>query len=249
MKKIFFLCLALIVGACAYHNPLENFRWEPRPVSPYLMPSWHHIQAYGQPIRIYIEGDVDSADEHGNPTQNPTPKTDFWRKVAAGDPGQNLAYIGQPCQFVQMGCSAKDWGSARFSKQAVNGVVQAVLALMRKAGTNQAVLIGYAGGAQLAGLVAMEYPDKISQVITVAGIWDYQEWAKYNQIEDFHDSADLTQWRKKRNKLNQLHFVGEKDTVVPPELAKTWANDVVVVKGATHTKGYDKILSQVYGGK
>ncbi|MBP5343939.1 MAG: alpha/beta hydrolase [Alphaproteobacteria bacterium] len=214
---------------------------------PYVLSSWHRINAYGEPIRIYIEGDVDSVGADGAVTANPTPKSDFWRQVAAGDPGRNTAYLGQPCQYVQVGCSANDWGSARFSKTAIDSMEQAVLNLMKKAGAKQAVLVGYAGGAQLAGLIAMKHPDKVAQVITVAGVWDYQDWAKHQGLDAFKGSIDLTTWRKKRQKLNQLHFVGEKDEIVPPELARTWSDKVVVVKGATHTKGYNKIYSKIYG--
>ena len=101
----------------------------------------------------------------------------------------------------------------------------------------------------MAGLIALKYPDKISQVITVAGIWDYQAWAKHQGMDELKDSVNLTEWRKKRKNINQLHFVGEKDIVVPPELAQTWSDKLVIVKGATHSKGYEKIYSKIYGGK
>ena len=243
MKKIWILCLLGLMG-CSYRNPLQDFRLQTQMTPPYVLSSWHRINAYGEPIRIYIEGDVDSVTE-----ANPTPKSDFWRKVAANDSAQNVAYLAEPCQYVRVGCSAKDWGSARFSQKAVNSMSEAVLNLMKKAGAKQAVLIGYAGGAQLAGLIALKYPDKVSQVITVAGIWDYQTWAKHQGMDELKDSVNLTEWRKKRKNINQLHFVGEKDTVVPPELAQTWSDKLVIVKGATHSKGYEKIYSKIYGGK
>ena len=247
MKQIWILCLLLLTLGCSYRNPLQDFRLQTQMTPPYVLSSWHRISEYGEPIRIYIEGDVDSLEKDGTLAVNPTPKSDFWRQVAAKDPAKNVAYLAEPCQYVQVGCSTKDWGSARFSQKAVDSMAAAVLALMKKAGAKQAVLIGYAGGAQLAGLIALKHPDKISQVITVAGIWDYQAWAKQQGMNELKDSVNLTEWRKKRENINQLHFVGEKDTVVPFELARTWTDKIVLVKGATHAKGYSKIYPKIYG--
>ena len=252
MKKIYLMMVMALValGGCAYHNPLEDFRLQTQMTPPYVLSSWHRINAYGEPIRIYIEGDDASSTEQGFPTTNPTPTSDFFRTIASEDSAQNVAYLAQPCQYLQAGsCSSETWGSGRFSKQSVDSMTQAVLNLMKKAGAKKATLIGYGGGAQLAGLIALKEPGKIVEVITLAGVWDYQKWAEYHGFPAFKDSISLTEWRKKKDTIKQTHFVGEKDTVVPPELAQKWASNVVVVKGATHDKGYKKIYSKLYGEK
>ena len=50
--------------------------------------------------------------------------------------------------------------------------------------------------------------------------------------------------------ISQIHYVGAKDEIVPPEmtydiLGKDNAS-VVVVKGATHQKGFDKIYKDIW---
>ncbi len=252
MKKYLCLLFVFLLTGCATSNPLTDFRFQTQTVPPYIVASWHQINQVGKPIRIYIEGDGNAFDAHGYPTDNPTPNSDFLRQIAARDPNPNVAYLGRPCQYMLAGdCSVKDWTTGRFSPQIVSSMNQAINALMKKAQTNKAVLIGYSGGAQIAGLIAIQNP-RISEVITIAGVLDVDEWASYHHDTPLSDSLNLYDYKKSFDKIKQRHYVGGKDTVVPPQLTQKFVSNpstVIIVPKATHNKGYESIYNELYQDK
>ena len=136
------------------------------PAPPYVIANWYKIESPGLPLKVYIEGDGYAFDRMGQPTDNPTPKGTFMRELSAGDPSPNVAYLGRPCQYYQGGCTTKDWTTGRFSEEIIRSMDTAVSALMKKARTDKVILIGFSGGAQVAGLIAVRHPERIKKVIT-----------------------------------------------------------------------------------
>ncbi len=252
MKKVCLFILLGFLAGCATQNPLTDFRFQTQTVPPYIVASWYQITAPGQPIRIYIEGDGQSFDVHGKPTDNPTPKSPFLREIAANDPNPNVAYLGRPCQYMLAGaCDVKDWTTGRFSPQIVKSMNQAVTSLRKKAQTNDVVLIGYSGGAQVAGLVAVQNP-AVKEVITIAGVLDVADWTAYHQDPPLTDSLNLKDYRQAFDKIKQTHYVGGRDKTVPPELTKRFVADettIVVVPKAKHGSGFEPIYEQLYQQK
>ncbi len=249
MKKLFAFLGLFFLTACATQNPLTDFRFQTQPAPPYILASWYRINAPGEPVRIYIEGDGAAFNADGTPSDNPTPQEAFWRKVAADDPHANTAYLGRPCQYMQAGaCSQVDWTTGRFSPQIVRSMNSAVTALMKKAQTDQAVLIGYSGGAQIAGLIAVHDPHVV-KVITVAGVLDTDAWTAYHHDTPLKESLNLKDYQIEFLKIPQIHYVGEKDTVVPPALTKAFVQEaapIVTVRKATHNDGFESILNELY---
>lgn len=249
MKKIYlFICL-LCLNACTAQNPLTDFRFQTVTAPPYVVASWFKIDAPGEPLRVYIEGDG-IVEQAGQPADNPTPTDTFVRRLAADDPNPNVVYLGRPCQYLQAGaCTQKDWTSARYSRAIVDSMEETVLSLMKKAKTNQVVLIGYDGGAQIAGLIAIRRPRDSVKVITIGGILDHHAWTKYHGQEALTESLDLAYYKPEFMQINQKHFVGVKDQNVPASLTQTFlGNDteLIVVPNATHTSGWNKIAKEIY---
>lgn len=249
MKKLLLFILCGWLAGCATQNPLTDFRFQTQTVPPYIVASWYQITEPGAPIRIYIEGDGNAFDMTGQPTDNPTPNSPFLRELAANDTNSNVAYLGRPCQYMQTGaCQVKDWTTGRFSPQIIQSMNQAVNALRKKAQTNEVILIGYSGGAQVAGLIAVQNP-AVKEVITVAGVLDIEAWTSYHKDPPLTDSLNLKDYKAAFDKIPQKHFVGERDKIVPPELIKQFVADestVIVVPKATHSGGYESIQKQIY---
>ncbi|MDY6408096.1 MAG: hypothetical protein SPL08_05310, partial [Pseudomonadota bacterium] len=81
MKKIFVILGCLILGACAHKNPLSDMAFQTTPAPPYVIANWYKITAVGSPIKIYVEGDGAAFDVYNQPTDNPTPKSEFMREL------------------------------------------------------------------------------------------------------------------------------------------------------------------------
>lgn len=250
MKHILLAFILLLLTACAHRNPLSDMSFQTVMAPPYVLASWYKIENPGDTLKVYIEGDGNAFDQNGVPTDNPTPTGEFMRQLAAKDPSPNVAYLGRPCQYLQTGaCTQKDWTSGRFSEAIIKSMDTSVQALMKKAKADQAILIGFSGGAQVAGLVAVRHPEKIKQVVTIAGVLDVDAWTNYHGDAPLSESLNLKTYQDQFFKLNQIHYVGGKDCVVPPKLVQDFIQNnasVIVVPKASHGKGFEKIYDAVY---
>ena len=248
MKKILILTLLVLLGACTHRHPLSHMQFQTLTAPPYIVAGWYKITQVGEPLKIYIEGDGNAFDSDGLPTDNPTPKGTFMRELAGQDTAPNVAYLGRPCQYLQAGaCSEKDWTSGRFSEQIVNSMDNAVSQLMKKAKTNQVVLIGFSGGAQIAGLVAVRHPERVKKLVTIAGVLDHEAWTQYHGDMSLTDSLNLNDSKDVLKTLNRVHYAGGRDHVVPVSLIQDFDPEfTVVVPKAGHGTGFSDITNLIY---
>ncbi len=249
MRVLLMCALVLGLGACATENPLKDLRFQPISSGNYTVASWYKITKPTLPLKVYIEGDGHAFDGRGLPTSDPTPEGLFLRKLAVDDTSPNVVYLARPCQYLMgKNCSQKDWTSGRFSPEIVDSMEASVGALMKKSRSGQVILVGYSGGAMIASLIAARHPDQVKELITIAGVLDKDKWTAYHGDAPLSDSVNLD--LSKLKGIKQTHYVGAKDKVVPPELALDILgqnnSDVVIVKGASHGKGFDKIYSKVW---
>ena len=239
----------LVLAGCTHKNPLSDMAFQTTMAPPYVIANWYKITNRGQPIKVYIEGDGNAFDEGGLPTDNPTPKGEFMRKLAANDPSPNVAYLGRPCQYLQTGaCSQKDWTTGRFSSAVIDSMNQTMLALMKKAKTDKVILIGFSGGAQIAGWLALKNPSKVQKLITLSGVLDSTAWTAYHGDEPLRDSLNLKDKKSAFLKIPQIHYAGGRDDVVPLELIRDFVGPerVIVVPKAGHGTGFDSIYHEIY---
>ena len=245
--KIFILFLFLT--GCATPNPLKDMRFQPISSSDYTVASWYKITKTGMPLKVYIEGDGHSFDRKGLPTDDPTPEGLFLRQLAVDDPSPNVVYLARPCQYLMSThCSQKDWTTGRFSEQIVGAMEASVGALMKKAKTQKVILIGYSGGGMIASQIAVRHPKDVKELITIAGVLNHKDWTTYHGDLPLVDSIDLDTQDATFKSLKQIHYVGQKDTVVPIELSEKWvdAEHLFVVKKASHEKGFDTIYKKIW---
>ena len=249
MKFFKALIFCLFLSACATPNPLKDMRFHPISTSDYTVASWYKITKAGEPLKVYIEGDGHSFDRKGYATDDPTPEGLFLRQLAVDDPSPNVVYLARPCQYLMSTqCSQKDWTTGRFSEQVVGSMEASVGALMKKAKAKKVVLIGYSGGGMIASLIATRHPNDIKKLITVAGVLNHKDWTEYHGDLPLIDSIDLDPKSDVFKGIDQIHYVGQKDNVVPVELSEKWVDKkhLFVVKKASHEKGFDSIYKKIW---
>ncbi len=234
MKKIL-IFLVLVLYACAGKNWMapNDFVYVPIKTDNYEIATWQKIEnPTNNHIHIYIEGDGYAFNAYGQPTSNPTPHGTFMRDLATHDNFDNVVYVARPCQFIMSdACSENDWTTGRFSQRIIDAQSRAIKQIAKN---KKITLIGYSGGALVSGLIIEQHPElNIEKWITIAGVLNHEKWTTYFGDAPLTESVNLEQLPN----VNQLHFVGGKDSVVPYELAKTWANekDIKIIPNAEHT--------------
>ena len=140
----------------------------------------------------------------------------------------------------------KYWTTARFAPEVAAAQAQAIKQLVHH---NPVTLVGFSGGAQIAGLVAVTNPDiKVQKIITIGGNLDHPSWTEHHRVPPLSDSADLNDYREAFAQFKQIHYVGAKDTIMPPFLNQNFVVDpqtVIVVDDADHNSGWDKVIPSI----
>ena len=202
------------------------------------------ISQAGEELNIYIEGEAPSR------LADPTPDIPLALKLAAQDPSANVAWLARPCQYLQAqsaNCRSDYWNSQRYSRELVDAMNKAVNQLKAKSGARRLHLIGYAGGATMALLIAAQRPD-IASLRTIAGNLDTDAFTDLHQLPPLTAESNPLRHATVLAKIPQNHWLGQNDTVVPPALVNRYANAVgkgnctrlQVVLKATHEQGWEK---------
>lgn len=247
LLRLFFICCILLGCAVPLQIPAD-FKYSVVQTADFDFAVWQKIEQPNAPYKVYIEGDGYAFNAYGRPTDNPTPRGTFMRSTAFADRHPNVIYMARACQFVQnKKCEQKYWTTARFAPEIVAAQATAVKQIV---GTRPVTFVGFSGGAQIASLIAVTHLEiKVQKIITIGGNLNHPAWTAYHNVPPLDESADLNDYRAAFAKILQIHYVGSKDTVMPPELNQNFVADtaeVVVVEGATHNGGWDKILPQIW---
>ena len=244
MKKIL---VVLLLSACSALNIPEDFVYKEIETPYFRLASWQKISDKSSPFKIYIEGDGAAFRSSGIASSNPTPKGILLREIAFGDKNENVIYLARPCQFVDdIKCETKYWSLARFSPEVV---VSTYYAIKNIAKNNDITLVGFSGGAQISGLVAVKYNDlKIKKLITIAGNLDVETWINHHNVTPLYLSETLTPYKAEYKKFPQIHYVGTKDTIIPHNITKNFIGDenkIITIDSASHTKGWNSIYDEI----
>ena len=221
----------LLVGCANLNTYNDMIVVTPTEPALYSVATIQKITDTTAPVHIYIEGDGHAFNSRGLATNNPTPRSNFMRRMATADVSPNVAYIARPCQFMMdEKCNVSDWTNGRFSKTMVDSVAFAVKKI---AGSRPVILIGYSGGAMVSGLIIQKHPEiDVKKWITIAGVLNHTDWTKYFNDTPLTLSINLNTLPH----LPQVHYIAEKDEVVPNSLSKQWIdkNNIKVIKNAGH---------------
>lgn len=247
MKKQIFILLSLILCGCSSITVPDSFTYKEIETKDFKLASWQKISNPQGVYKIYIEGDGYAFNAYGKPTQNPTPKGTLVRELAFGDDNENVVYLARPCQYVKSPiCSKRHWTTARFASEVINAEYEAIKSIV---GNSPVVLIGFSGGAQVAGLVATAKSGlNVKKIITIAGNLDHLTWTTYHNLPPLSESMNLINYSEQFAKIPQVHYVGSNDKVIPPQLIKNFVgknSKVIMVHGATHNAGWKSIYQVI----
>lgn len=247
IKSSFIFITGFVLTACQTLIVPQEFERKDITTSTFTLTAWHKNIGQAQSVKIYIEGDGHSFNAHGFPTSDPTPHSYFLREIAFADKNNQVTYLARPCQFHKdKKCEAKYWSTARFSAEVIKAEADAVKKI---AGDKPVILIGYSGGAQVAALIGVLYPEiKVKKIITIAGNLDHQTWTSRLNLLPLSQSLNLADYQEDFFKINQIHYIGAKDTIILPDITKNFVQNKAPVKQideATHHSGFEKIIPQI----
>lgn len=247
MRYLINVFMIYMLCACASIKAPDSFVYKEISTPTFKIATWQKISNHIQPIKIYIEGDGYAFNSAGRPTQNPTPKGKMLQEIAFGDNSPNVVYMARPCQFVKSKiCSQRHWTTARFAPEIMNSMGFAIKEI---AGSQEVVLIGFSGGAQVAGLIAVNKPDiKVTKLITIAGNLAHRTWTDYHKLPPLNESMDLNDYREQYLKIPQVHYVGGQDDNILPIITQNFVGNkdlIIIIPNATHNKNWESIYSLI----
>ena len=241
------LIVLSFLGGCATIKAPADFVYKEIPTRNFTLASWQKLTEPSGVYKIYIEGDGYAFNAHGRATQDPTPRGTLVRELAFGDSSTNVIYLARPCQYIKSPiCSKRHWTTARFAPEIINAEYEAIKQIV---GDNPVILIGFSGGAQVAGLIASAKPGlNVKKIITIAGNLDHLAWTQYHNLPPLNESMNLESYRKQFAQIPQIHYVGSNDEVMSPALVREFVgNDdlVVEVEEASHNEGWESIYNKI----
>lgn len=249
MVKSFILFFLLFFGVgCKSLIIPEEYSYKEIQTDDFVIASWQKIRNPNGKFKVYIEGDGASFDAYGRPTDNPTPKGTLLREIAFLDNNPNVIYLARPCQYVMGGiCSQRHWTSARFAREVVNAEYEAIKRIVKN---NDVVLVGFSGGAQVAGLLSVAKKGlNVKKLVSIGGNLNHEAWSDWHNLAKLDESLNLADYREEYLKIPQIHFVGTKDKVVPKELTYEFLEgkqEYIVEVVATHTAGWDEVYPLIW---
>lgn len=184
------------------------------------------LQKKSHRLTIYFEGDGFAWVSGTLESADPTPNNPLALRLALAQPEGNVAYLARPCQYVDAetsACSRRYWMDLRFALEVIEASDRAVEVLKQKFEAKRLTFVGYSGGAAVAALVAARRNDVV-QLITVAGNLDHRAWTTYHHLSPLTGSQNPIDEREALQQIRQFHFVGGKDTIIPPSLVESYAD-------------------------
>ena len=243
-----YICgILLFLAACATIKAPDGFVYEEIPTATFKIAVWHKLSNQNAPIKVYIEGDGAAFRANGNVSSNPTPHSTLVRELAFGDLHENIIYLARPCQFVQDNmCAPQYWSTARFAPEIIQAEYEA---LQKLVGKRPLILVGFSGGAQVAGLLAVKYSDLyVKKLVTIAGNLDHQTWTSYHNLPPLTLSENLAQYKTQYAQFLQVHYIGQNDDNILPFITENFVadkNSIIYVSEASHNHGWQKVFPQI----
>ena len=216
---------------------------------PFTLTTYSRIRDINLPITVYIEGDIQGFWPQTDPGTDPMPDDWLGLRLAAEDPSPNVAYIARPCQFMADNpeCSTEAWSHGKYAEQIVTAMNRAVDHFAVPFTHPRVNLVGYSGGGAIAAIIATRRKDVVS-LRTIAGNMDPAAASRYHAADADDDFVDPMLIAYRLKLLPQEHYVGERDTTVPPFITANFIKAIgpsycvrlTYIPMATHKTGWEQ---------
>lgn len=220
--------------------------------TPFSLAVWQKWQVvHPKTVRIYIEGDGNAYVGKGMRSPNPTPRHPVALLLAKADNTSNVLYMGRPCQYAARKdniCQHSEWWTTkRFDPLAINAMEKHIRALL-PASITTINWVGFSGGATYALALAPRFKATAS-IRTVAGNLNpnfVHAWYKATPMP-----GAIAPLSTSTSTIPQLHFVGNADKVITPELQQTILSttpqhcSATYIEAAEHTRGWQELWPEL----
>jgi hypothetical protein len=175
----------------------------------------------GNDLVVYLEGDG-RAIRQGRPTLDPTPNIPQSYRLALQDTAPLILYLARLGQYIPKYAGKyyqAFWSNKRLAPEMVMATSKAIDGIKERTGASRLHLVGYSGGGGLALLLAIWRTDVVS-LVTVAGLLDTDWWVENGGYRPLSGSLNPAWEALKLENLPQVHFYGEKDNIIPPQMSE-----------------------------
>jgi hypothetical protein len=241
-KSLFFI---LLLSACSLsHNPsnkiqsLNDYKGFEKQViftNDFDILTSVKIGENIQQADIYIEGDGLSWVSKNKISKDPTPINPIGYNLATKQENENtVIYIARPCQYTMIdgkgrGCDNSVWTNSRFSMKVLENINQVISIYKDMYKFDEINLHGFSGGGAIAMLLPLLRKD-IKTIYTYSGNLDTKAWTDYHKLSPLKGSLNPADFKKYWENINQIHYVGTKDDVIPENITKELLVDVKKAK-------------------
>ncbi|QLR44669.1 alpha/beta hydrolase [Enterobacter sp. RHBSTW-00994] len=223
---------------------------------PFLIATWSRITPPVTALHVYIEGDGFAWKSRTQPSNDPTPNNPTGLKLAAADANANVLYLARPCQFITplpASCRVNEWTSDRFAPEIVKAMNDVLNQFVQRYPGVQLDLVGYSGGGNIAALLAARRKD-VHSLRTVAGNLDVAYVNAQHHVTPMPGALNAIDSASSLRLMPQIHFSGERDETVSPEVARRFQQAVggrcvqaEVVGDMTHGSDWAAIWPRLLG--
>ncbi|NOQ13483.1 MAG: hypothetical protein GQ583_03250 [Methyloprofundus sp.] len=175
-------------------------------------------------LHVYLDGDGTPWLRHQWIAKDPTSRNPLILRLMHLDKTPAIL-LGRPCYYgLNKGihCENKYWTSHRYSSVVVNSMVSVLNAWVEKNNYKELVFIGFSGGGTLAVLMANNV-NITTKVVTVAANLDVRAWSEFHGYRGLDNSLNPIEEAILNTDIQQLHFAGKEDNVVPAFIIKKYA--------------------------
>lgn len=267
MKKFILpsLLSIIILGACGVQTDLkqQTANHIARPAfmvertieaGPFGIQAWERMHKRNDVATVYIEGDKEGLankefKDKGFWGLDATRENPVGLHLASRDNAKNLAYLSRPCQNVKFpekkGCDPKYWQAERYAPEVIESYNLALNDIAKRWNITKFHLVGYDGGANIAGVLAATRSDILS-FRSVAGDLN----PRFNDgvdVEPVAANAVLAiDYGSALANVPQHHFIGAADSIVTPGTYHSYRQALglsecihySLVQDADHTRGW-----------
>ncbi|NQV22394.1 MAG: alpha/beta hydrolase [Rhodospirillales bacterium] len=204
-----------------------DFAVQPIPLTGYIKTD---TGSHTTDLHVYIERDGRAWIRSDLASPDPTPWNPLGLKLALSDPRSDILYLTRPCQYIDLAnvpaCTPALWTRERFSAAAIDATSAAIESVVSRYGAEgqplSLTLIGYSGGGVIAAMIAADRKD-VAHLITVAAPLDTAAWTRKMKVDPMAVPYGVDQLAHKLRDLDQHHFAGGKDKIVPPVTLRDFA--------------------------